>query len=343
MRDAKWRYKRHGIGALETQVKVLLTICVLLISTPSIADAQQSGRTVGRKQAAEVRIQTRGRSASLTRAQVREAERRLADMGYWTGAVDGVLDAGTRAALIAFQKWEGRPVTGRLTIDELEAIRTSADSNNKEAWPRPRELGYAHVEVDLDRQVLLIVESNDAAAHGRSSGEGERDHSAARSDGSTYTVRVLPVSTGHGKEFVDEGHTSVAYTPRGRFVVYDKTFGWENGALGSVYYANYISGGVAIHGSLNVPAQPASHGCIRIPMFAAREVSKLLKVGTIVLVYDQVSFVSAKDWVENPELKQAALAESVATSADYTDYSKRSKAKSKSLAIKKGRSKIIRA
>ncbi len=27
----------------------------------------------------------------------------------------------------------------------------------------------------------------------------------------------------------------------------------------------------------------------------------------IVLVYDKVSFVSAKSWVENPKLKQAAL------------------------------------
>ena len=53
--------------------------------------------------------------------------------------------------------------------------------------------------------------------------------------------------------------------------------------------------------------QPESHGCIRIPIFAAREVSKLLPIGTIVLVYDKVSFVSGKSWVENPKLKEAAL------------------------------------
>ena len=282
-------------------MKFLVTICLLLISMPSIASGQQ-----------------RGKQASLTRAQTREAERRLSDMGYWTGPVEGVLDAGTRAALIAFQKWEGRSVTGRLTIDELEAIRTSADS--KEAWPKPRERGYAHVEVDLDRQVLMIVSD----------------------DSDSPSVRVLPVSTGNDKEFIEQGQTSVAYTPRGRFLVYDKTFGWENGALGSVYYANYISGGVAIHGSLNVPDRPASHGCIRIPMFAAKEVSKLLQVGTIVLVYDKVSFVSAKDWVKNPELKQAALLESLATSADYADYTEPIKNKSKSSVLKKGRSKIIR-
>jgi cell wall hydrolase len=275
-------------------MKPLLTICLLLISTPSIARAQQ--KAVDSKQKAVGRIQTRLRQASLTRAQTREAERLLSDMGYWTGVVDGIFDPATRSAFIAFQKWEGRPITGQLTIDELEAIRTSAS-------PKARELGYAHVEVDLDRQVLMLVNDEDA-------------------------VRVLPVSTGSGKPFIDQGQTSIAYTPRGRFIVYDKKIGWEKGEFRSMYYSNYISGGVAIHGYPSVPIQPASHGCIRIPIFAAREVSKLLKLGTIVLVYDKVSFVSAKDWASDPQLKQAALLSNAFT--DESDYMERPKTKSRS-------------
>ena len=215
------------------------------------------------------------RRAGMSVAQIKEAEQRLNELGYWTGPVDGRLDDGSRAALIAFQKWEGREITGKLTREELEAMRNSM-------MPKPRDTGYEHVEVDVDRQVLMLVKDDDS-------------------------VRVLPVSTGSGKEFMDEGQMSISYTPRGRFVVYDKTYGWENGQLGSVYYANYITGGVAIHGYLSVPNQPASHGCIRIPMFAARQVSDLLPKGTIVLVYDKVSFVSGKAWAENPRLKQAAL------------------------------------
>ena len=42
----------------------------------------------------------------------------------------------------------------------------------------------------------------------------------------------------------------------------------------------------AIHGSLSVPAYPASHGCVRIPMFAAREFSEMAPIGTPVIVYD---------------------------------------------------------
>ncbi len=242
------------------RMKSLLTICLLLISIPAIAGAQQRGN----------------HRASLTGAQTREAERRLSDMGYWTGVIDGVIDPATRSALIAFQKWEGRPITGQLTPDDLEAIHTS-DS------PKARETGYAHFEVDIDRQVLLMVNK-----------EGS-------------VVRVLPVSTGNDQPFIEEGESSIAHTPRGRFMVYDKVAGWEKSTLGSMYYSNYISGGVAIHGYRTVPNQPASHGCVRIPMFAAREMSKLMPIGTIVLVYDKVSFVSAKPWIENPKLKEAAL------------------------------------
>ena len=237
-------------------MKVVLAIGLLLVALHSTASAQK-------------------KRVSLTRAETKEAERRLDELGYWTGPVDGVLDTATKSALIAFQKWEGRPITGKLTAAELEAIQNGTT-------PQARDLGYEHVEVDIDRQILMLVNDDDR-------------------------VRVLPVSTGNGKPFIEHGEDSVAYTPRGRFVVYRKTFGWEDGQVGSVYYANYISGGVAIHGYLSVPAQPASHGCIRIPMFAAREVSKLTPRGTIVLVYDKVSFVSGLSWAKNPKLKQAAL------------------------------------
>jgi peptidoglycan hydrolase-like protein with peptidoglycan-binding domain len=124
-------------------MKSLLFICVFLISSASIVSAQ---------------------SAPLTRVQTREAERRLSELGYWTGPVDGVFDPGTRSAVIAFQKWEGRAVNGELTLAELEAIRAATS-------PQVREPGYEHVEVDLDRQVLLIVNAQGV-------------------------VRVLPVSTG---------------------------------------------------------------------------------------------------------------------------------------------------
>ena len=40
-------------------------------------------------------------------------------------------------------------------------------------------------------------------------------------------------------------------------------------------------------------------------MFAAAEISKQLPVGTILLIYDTQSFVSAKEWAEADKQKQA--------------------------------------
>jgi hypothetical protein len=216
------------------------------------------------------------KARSLNRAEIMQAEARLSEMGYGTGRVDGVIDGATRNALLAFQKWERRKVTGRLSREDLVAIM-SADA------PQPKDPGYGHVEVDLDRQVLLLTDS----------------------DGTVR--RVLPVSTGSNKRYREKRMSGLAYTPRGRFRIYAKTSGWRKSPLGLLYYPNYFSDGLAIHGNPSVPHSPQSHGCIRIPMSAAVEVSRLLPVGTIVLIFDEQSFVSARDWAQADKQKQAAI------------------------------------
>jgi N-acetylmuramoyl-L-alanine amidase len=207
------------------------------------------------------------RRPAPTRAEVKEAEQKLREMGFWTGPVDGVFDSYSRQALIAFQKIQGRDITGRLTRGEVDAILEAPQ-------PEPRDSGYRHAEIDLDRQILMLVDDQGAIA------------------------RILPVSTGSGRRYNVKGLKGTAYTPRGRFRVYAKMDGWRKSPLGLLYYPNYLTDGIAIHGNPSVPSEPQSHGCIRIPMFASREVSRMLPVGTIVLIYDQESFVSAKDWKE---------------------------------------------
>ncbi len=212
---------------------------------------------------------------SLKRAEVKEAEARLSEMGYGTGRVDGVIDGVTRNALIAFQKWEGRKVTGRLSREDFDAIMNAGA-------PQSKDSGYRHVEVDLDRQVLLLT------------------------DGEGAVKRILPVSTGSNRQYNEKGMSGLAYTPRGRFRIYAKLSGWKKSPLGLLYYPNYFSDGLAIHGNPSVPQDPQSHGCIRIPMLAAAEISRLLPLGTIVLIYDKQSFVSAKEWAEADRQKQEA-------------------------------------
>ncbi len=189
--------------------------------------------------------------------QILEARTLLLARGYWLLPEAKGLDASLRHALIAFQKIEGRPRTGALTLEELAALRAAPA-------PAPLEPGYAHVEVDLKRQVLFLVpEAN----------TGE-------------SVRILPISSGSGELFTEGGVTRRAVTPTGRFKVVRKIDGWRKSPLGLLYYPNYIYDGIAIHGNPAVPPTPASHGCIRIPMFASKQFSALAVIGMPVIVYD---------------------------------------------------------
>ena len=68
-------------------MRALAVVCLLLFVT-----------------APAVRAQKIARVGLVTRVEIREAERLLADLGYWTGPVDGVFDPATKFALTAFQK-----------------------------------------------------------------------------------------------------------------------------------------------------------------------------------------------------------------------------------------------
>src|SRR3989440_11807403 len=218
---------------------------------------------------AKVNAQHSNRRAALNAlkpAELKQAQVHLAEMGYGTG----------RNAVVAFQKYEGRKVTGQLNREEVDAIMNASA-------PQPRDAGYKHVEVDLDRQVLLLVDDDGAIK------------------------KIVPVSTGSNKHYSEKGMSGLAYTPRGRFRIYAKIAGWRKSPLGLLYYPNYFSDGLAIHGNSAVPNTPASHGCIRIPMSASVEVYKQMPVGTILLIYDKESVVSGKNWMAESKKRKPKL------------------------------------
>ncbi len=97
-------------------------------------------------------------------ALVLAAQRDLAALGRYSGRADGRYDAATRAALIAYQKKNGLPVTGRpdqATLDRLRyerqlfraagytaSIRPVAKRDVVFAQRRLARLGYAPGEAD---------------------------------------------------------------------------------------------------------------------------------------------------------------------------------------------------
>jgi L,D-transpeptidase-like protein/putative peptidoglycan binding protein len=187
--------------------------------------------------------------------QVFQVEQLLADLGYWIVKVDGVSDTSTRQAIIAFQKVEGLKRTGQISSNLVASLQNASR-------PQARyTTDGRHIEIDITRQVLLVVDGREV-------------------------TRVLPISSGNERPYVEKGKRQIAHTPRGVFNIQRQIKGVRRAPLGTLYYPNYFTDGVAIHGSDSVPATPASHGCVRIPRFAEREFSSMIKEGTPVFVYD---------------------------------------------------------
>jgi len=111
--------------------------------------------------------------------------------------------------------------------------------------PRPRYAGGTHIEVDKTRQVLFEVVGG-------------------------KVERVIHVSTG-----------VTGNTPLGRWRVYRKVTGFD----WVLWYPLYFLRGFAIHGYPSVPAYPASHGCVRVPMWIAPSLFARHGYGATILVY----------------------------------------------------------
>jgi len=191
-----------------------------------------------------------------SRAGMLEVEMLLSKLGYWILKADGVPDASTRHAITAFQKVEGRKRTGTMSVADLKALRLAQR-------PKPRyPTTTAHVEVDLTRQVLFYV------------------------DDTGTVIRILPISSGSGKRFHDQGTWKVANTPRGLLNIGKKINGVHKSSLGLLYYPSFFSEGIAIHGSNSIPPYPASHGCVRVPRFAEQALFRMITMDMGVYLYD---------------------------------------------------------
>lgn len=180
----------------------------------------------------------------------------MSSLGYWILKVDGIADSSTKHAIIAFQKVEGIKQTGVLNVGVMEALAFASRPTGRFST------GEFHIEIDITRQILYLIDESDVV------------------------FRILPVSTGNEKWYFDDGKWQIAHTPRGAFKIERQVKGIRRASLGTLYYPNYFYGGVAIHGSNSVPTTPASHGCVRIPRFAAKAFSELVQVGMDVFVYD---------------------------------------------------------
>ena len=176
---------------------------------------------------------------------VLQLEAALAAQHYLVPARSATFSADLVDSVYAFQKVNRLPRTGI-----ADAATWKALAHPVVPEPRYRTPGL-HVEVDKPLQVLFVVR-----------------------DGTI--TQISPVST---------AGLPGRFTPVGRFAVYRKVDGFDPSPLGTLYEPSYFTGGYAIHGNPSVPPYPASHGCVRIPMWVAPIAFAELTLGTPVDVY----------------------------------------------------------
>jgi peptidoglycan hydrolase-like protein with peptidoglycan-binding domain len=182
-------------------------------------------------------------------------QQRLVDLGYWIGSADGNYGQLTRQAVMAFQKAEGLGrdgVAGPITQRRLAGAQRQAS-----------RAGGTGLEIDLERQILMIVQGG-------------------------QVQWVLNTSTGNNETYTSStGGSAVAATPPGSYTIRREIDGVREAPLGTLYRPKYFNGGIAIHGSGSIPANPASHGCARVTNSAMDMLwsSGVATIGTPVTVY----------------------------------------------------------
>jgi lipoprotein-anchoring transpeptidase ErfK/SrfK len=159
----------------------------------------------------------------------------LQAQGFHTGTRGPRVTSGTHLAIKAFRKVNGMRWSESYAPSIFRTLL-----QGKGAF-QPRFHDGKHVEVDISKQVMALI-------------EGDR------------AVHTFHVSTGTG------GTPTVL----GSFHFYLKQPGYNSK---SMYYSVYFIGGYATHGYSSVPNGRASHGCVRNPIQFSRFIYNWIDLG----------------------------------------------------------------
>jgi hypothetical protein len=178
--------------------------------------------------------------------EVKALQQRLIQLGYMIrGDDDGRFGPATQNAILGFQKWERLPRTGLMDAKTNTRLDTATR-------PVPISQGGAgkRAEILLDRQVALLINGD-------------------------VVVRAISVSSGKPS----------TPTPPGSYRVYAKIPRWWSTPFREwLPWALPFVGGIAFHQYPDVPAYPASHGCVRQLYSVARWTYNFALVGMSVKV-----------------------------------------------------------
>jgi len=229
-----------------------------VVASPSVV-AEPSGQAVESAEPSESSVPSPTASPTPQKPafvyDVAAAQRRLTELRYYVGAIDGGRGPALRSAVMAFQKVQGLGADGTIGPVTLAALKTPRTPVLRGVAPADR------VEIDLTKQVLYVVKGG-------------------------VLTRIMPVSSGNGATYLQkDGGKAKALTPVGYYRIQRRIVGVREADLGTLYDPQYFYRGWAIHGSNSVPARPASHGCVRVTRTDAKYLLNALKNGMSVYLY----------------------------------------------------------
>jgi peptidoglycan hydrolase-like protein with peptidoglycan-binding domain len=222
------------------------------------AGSASSASSVSAPAAAAYTPPTRTLKEGMKGADVKAMQQRLAALKYYPGPIDGSFGPDTLEAVWAFQEVNRLSVDGVVgpaTARALVHPRTFASNDPRQDRTR--------IEVNLAMRVLVLYKNDQIAL-------------------------ISHVSSGGGYYFCNpDGSCSYAITPTGNYRTTVYMPGWVTVPLGEMYNPVFFIGSAyAIHGDTDVPVNPVSHGCVRIPMDIAAFFHTLVTTpGTEVFVY----------------------------------------------------------
>ena len=217
---------------------------------------------------------------------VRMLQTRLAELKFAPGPIDGLFGRSTVQAVWAFEKLVMKTprskATGVVTPEMWDVMR-----NDVRIVPRRQADTPRHAEIYLPEQVIVTFLGGQATLVSHmSSGDGKPwceevviDPGEEGNDSPEQIAAGQPLKVGICGDSV---------TPPGIFTFYRRSSGTRETKLGTLYNPVYFNQGIAVHGAILVPLEPASHGCVRIPMSVAQLFPALVQFRDRVYVFDGI-------------------------------------------------------
>jgi len=211
---------------------------------------------------------------------VRRLQQRLKDLNFDPGRIDGVYGGDTMMAVWAFQALVQK-MTRDTIVDFVTPVLWESMRGNVTITPRRQPGSPNHVEVYLPEQVMAVFKGQQLLLVTHiSTGTGQKW---------CEEVTIDPGEEGNkGTEPIKMGVCGEAITPGGIYYFYNRKLGLRESKLGTMWNPVYFNFGIAIHGAMMVPKEPASHGCVRIPIFVSNYFPALVQYNNRVYVFDGV-------------------------------------------------------